>query len=142
MKKFLLILAVMLTATTCPDDYEVEGMSYFDNLTECSITGIYEGKITVNEDHDRIGMWCEITNYPDDVSEESIAPHRGDWVYLSRRVFRNYPTAHKTAIKFRILGMDCFPPEGFPYTYTLFTNRVYYLANIEITEITINYENN
>ena len=136
MKKILFIMLVGLLAIACSDKDEPVGAEFFQNLVPSPSDGIYEGKILDSRSDDNIGIWCEITSHPDGIDpySESIAPNEGSWIYVSLRVFNGNLPESGTRIKFQILGIGDFPPEGFPYGYLLFLNRCYYICDIKLVE--------
>ena len=136
-KKLMTLLLAVLALTACHND-EPNGANYFQNLMPSPTDGIYEGKI-LNLDprsDDKIGIWCEITSHPDDIyiDSELIAPNKGSWIYVSRKVFNGNLPEPGTRIKFQILGIGGWPPEGFPYVYLLYSNRCYYICDIKPVE--------
>ena len=137
MKKILYITLVgLLALAACDEKDEPEGAEFFENLMPSPTEGIYEGKILDSRSDDNIGIWCEITSHPDDVDpdSESIAPNKGSWIYVSLRAFNGNLPESGTIIKFQILGIGDWPPEGFPYGYLLFMNRCYYICDIKPVE--------
>ena len=135
-KKLMTLLLVLLALAACDDKDEPVGAEFFENLMPSPTEGIYEGQILYSRSDDNIGIWCEITSHPDDiyVDSELIAPNRGSWIYVSLRTFNgNLPESGAT-IKFQIMGIGGWPPEGFPYLYLLYTNRCYYICDIKLVE--------
>lgn len=135
-KKLMFLLLAMLALAACDEKDEPVGAEFFENLMPSPTEGIYEGQILYSRSDDNIGIWCEITSHPDDiyVDSELIAPNRGSWIYVSLRTFNgNLPESGAT-IKFQIMGIGGWPPEGFPYLYLLYTNRCYYICDIKLVE--------
>ena len=135
-KKMMFLLLAMLALAACDEKDEPVGAEFFENLMPSPTEGIYEGQILYSRSDDNIGIWCEITSHPDDiyVDSELIAPNRGSWIYVSLRTFNgNLPESGAT-IKFQIMGIGGWPPEGFPYLYLLYTNRCYYICDIKLVE--------
>ena len=135
-KKLMLLLLALTALTACNDKELPVGAEFFENLMPSPTEGIYEGKILYSRSDDNIGVWCEITSHPDDVNvdSESIAPNKGSWIYVSLRVFNGNLPESGTTIKFQIMGIGGWPPEGFPYLYLLYTNRCYYICDIRLVE--------
>ena len=126
-KKLTILLLALLALTACHHDDEPDGAEFFQNLTPCP-----------TDSEDKIGLWCEITKSPADVDPEmpNVPKKRTD-IYISRDVFLGYPPKNNTEIKFQILGIGHFPPEGFPYNYYLLWDRSYYICNINLIAVNI-----
>ena len=137
-KKLTILLLALLALTACQHDDEPDGAEFFQNLAPCPTDGIYEGRVFSDSPKDKIGLWCEITNNPEDVDpQEFIAPSKGSMIYISRDVFLGYPPKNNTEIKFQILGIGHFPPKGFPCSYYLLWDRSYYICNINLIAVNI-----
>ena len=132
MKRFIISFAVLLSVFACSLPDEPEGEEYFEHLTKCSVSGIYEATITANSYRDDIGIWCEITAQPEGITENTTTPGVGDWVYFNRFVHRARLDVGET-IRFRIIDFGDFP-KSFPFRYTFYQNHTYYIANIEPVE--------
>ena len=137
-KKLTILLLALLALTACHHDDEPDGAEFFQNLTPCPTDGIYEGRVFSRSSEDKIGIWCEITKSPGDVDPQmpNVPKKRTD-IYISRDVFLGYPPKDNTEIKFQILGIGHFPPEGFPYNYYLLWDRSYYICNINLIAVNI-----
>lgn len=137
-KQLTILLLALLALTACQHDDEPNGAEFFQNLIQSPTDGIYEGRVFSDSPKDKIGLWCEITKHPEDIDpQEYIAPSKGSMIYISRDVFLGYPPKNNTEIKFQILGIGRFPPEGFPYNYILQWGREYYICNINLIAVKI-----
>ena len=137
-KQLMTLLLALLALTACQHDDEPDGAEFFQDLIQSPTDGIYEGRVFSDSPKDKIGLWCEITNNPEDVdTQEYIAPSKGSMIYISRDVFLGYPPKNNTEIKFQILGIGHFPPESFPYGYLMDCYREYFICNINLIAVKI-----
>lgn len=137
-KQLTILLLALLALTACHHDDEPDGAEFFQNLAPCPTDGIFEGKVFTRSSEDKIGLWCEITKSPADVDPQlpNVPKERTD-IYISRDVFLGYPPKDNSKIKFQILGIGHFPPEGFPYSYHLLWDRSYIICSINLITVIV-----
>lgn len=132
-KKLIFLLLSLLAMTACHEKDEPNVEVFFQDLIESPTNGIYEGFICDNSAKDIIGIWCEITHNPDDISQDVFVPRKGSHIYINRKVFPRKDINVGTTIRFQIIDFNAFPAT-FPYGYIFFLNREYFIANINLID--------
>lgn len=134
-KKLIFLLLSLLAMTACHDEDEPDMDKYFQNLDSCPALGVYQGIISnmpalTDKSFPDVGVWCEITNAPDDAYEKDAPAARCN-IYFKRSDFPNNNLEIGDRVKFRILKFGGVPSD-FPFVF--FWDRLYYIGIVKPEE--------